>query len=54
MEWVLQAIDEVDDAIGAIKYGWLGLTAEMRLSSDVGAAAAGLRAALRAALATRP
>jgi len=54
MEWVLQAIDEVDDAVGAIKHCWLGLAAEMRLLLDVGAAAAGFRAALRAALAARP
>jgi hypothetical protein len=27
MEWVLQVVDEVDDALGALRHGWLGLNA---------------------------
>jgi hypothetical protein len=27
MEWVLQVADEIDDAIGAVRHGWVGLTA---------------------------
>ena len=29
MEWVLQAVDEFDDAIGALRHGWLGLHVEI-------------------------
>jgi len=29
MEWMLQVIDEVDDAIGAFKHRWLGLGSEI-------------------------
>lgn len=29
MEWVLQVIDEVDDAIGALQHGRLGLNAQV-------------------------
>jgi hypothetical protein len=28
MEWVLQVVDEVDDAIGALRHTWLGINAE--------------------------
>jgi hypothetical protein len=31
MEWVLQVIDEIDDAIGAVRLCSLGLTAELGL-----------------------
>ncbi|MGO9512027.1 MAG: hypothetical protein ACLP2F_00090 [Steroidobacteraceae bacterium] len=29
MEWVLQVVDEFDDAVGALRHGWLGLHAEI-------------------------
>lgn len=29
MEWVLQVADEVDDALGLLRHGWLGLAAEV-------------------------
>jgi hypothetical protein len=39
MEWVLQVADEIDDAIGAMRHGWIGLTAPIvALMSSIGAA----------------
>jgi len=39
MEWVLQVVDEIDDAIGAMRHGWVGLTAPIGvLMSSFGAA----------------
>jgi len=29
MEWMLQLIDELDDAFGALKHRWLGLRTEI-------------------------
>ncbi len=29
MEWVLQVVDEFDDAVGALRHGWLGFHAEI-------------------------
>jgi hypothetical protein len=29
MEWVLQVVDEVDDAFGILRHSWLGLIAEI-------------------------
>ena len=29
MEWVLQVVDEVDDAFGLLRHHWLGLAAEL-------------------------
>ena len=29
MEWMLQVADEVDDALGALRHGWLGVAAEL-------------------------
>ena len=29
MEWVLQVVDEFDDAVGAFRHGCMGLTAEV-------------------------
>ena len=29
MEWVLQVVDEVDDAFGLLRHGWLGVAAEL-------------------------
>jgi hypothetical protein len=42
MEWVLQLVDEIDDAIGVARHGWLGL------SAHIGALFAGLSARLAA------
>jgi hypothetical protein len=28
MEWMLQVVDEIDDAIGAMRHGWTGIHAE--------------------------
>jgi len=36
MEWVLQAADELDDLLGAMRHGWLGLAAELGALSLVG------------------
>ena len=36
MEWVLQAADEFDDLLAAVRHGWLGLTAELGALSLVG------------------
>jgi hypothetical protein len=39
MEWVLQVVDEIDDAIGAMRHGWVGFTAPIgMLVSSFGAA----------------
>jgi hypothetical protein len=29
MEWMLQVVDEFDDALSLIRHGWLGLIAEV-------------------------
>jgi hypothetical protein len=29
MEWVLQVVDEIDDAIAMLRHGWLGLHARL-------------------------
>ena len=29
MEWVLQVVDEIDDAIGVMRHGWLGIHAQI-------------------------
>ena len=29
MEWVLQVVDEIDDAVGVLRLGWLGLVTEI-------------------------
>ncbi|HWJ34854.1 MAG TPA: hypothetical protein VNR70_06290 [Steroidobacteraceae bacterium] len=43
MEWVLQLVDEIDDAIGAARHGWLGINAQMNvLLGGVAAAAGGM------------
>jgi len=38
MEWVLQMVDEFDDAVGAIRHGCMGVTAEvgMLLGGTIG------------------
>jgi len=45
MEWVLQVVDEIDDAIGVVRHGWLGIYAQF-----VGFSAAALSSRIR----TRP
>jgi hypothetical protein len=42
MEWVLQVVDEIDDAIGVLRHGWLGIRAQIAvlLGSVLAAAAA--------------
>ena len=36
MEWVLQVVDEIDDAIGALRLCALGLCAEVGLTAAAG------------------
>lgn len=40
MEWVLQVVDEIDDAIGAVRHGWDGVHAETGVLWGGGIAAA--------------
>ncbi|MDB6084485.1 MAG: hypothetical protein JWN43_2366 [Gammaproteobacteria bacterium] len=49
MEWVLQLIDEIDDAVGAVRHGWLGFNAQISvlLGSIAGMAAAALGGTLK-------
>jgi len=46
MEWMLQVVDEIDDAVGALRLCFVGLAAEIGLlvagSLGVGAIAAGI------------
>ncbi|MGA2342075.1 MAG: hypothetical protein ABSG29_02705 [Steroidobacteraceae bacterium] len=54
MEWILQVVDEFDDAFGILRHGWLGLVAEIGELSlaglGVGAAVAGPRLGAQPAL----
>jgi hypothetical protein len=43
MEWMLQVADEVDDAFGVLRHGWLGVAAEV---GSVILAGGGIAAAL--------
>jgi hypothetical protein len=36
MEWVLQVVDEFDDAYSALRHGWLGINAEISALSIAG------------------
>jgi hypothetical protein len=45
MEWMLQAVDEVDDAVGALRLFALGFNAEIGLVLASGAAASAVCAA---------
>jgi hypothetical protein len=42
MEWMLQVADEVDDALGLLRHGWLGIAAglDSRMLAGAGTAAA--------------
>jgi hypothetical protein len=31
MEWVLQVVDEIDDAIGVARHRWLGFSAQINV-----------------------
>jgi hypothetical protein len=42
MEWMLQMVDEVDDAVATLRHGWLGLYTEIGVFSAAGAAIAAL------------
>jgi hypothetical protein len=46
MEWVLQAVDEVDDVVGALRLYALGFNAEFGLVVASSAAASAVYAAL--------
>jgi hypothetical protein len=55
MEWVLQVVDEIDDAIGVLRHGWLGIRAQIAvlLGSVLAAAAAAATGKVAATLWTR-
>ncbi len=45
MEWLLQVVDEFDDALSAARHGWLGVSSEGSLllaGAGIGAAAIAL------------
>jgi hypothetical protein len=46
MEWMLQVVDEIDDAIGILRHCWLGAAAEFPvfLAGGAGLGAAGATA----------
>jgi hypothetical protein len=56
MEWMLQVVDEFDDAFGMLRHGWLGLVAEigtpMLAAASMAAAVAGPRLGADPALIT--
>jgi hypothetical protein len=45
MEWMLQAVDEVDDAVSAVRLYAMGIAAELRFVAGAGAAVFALCAA---------
>jgi hypothetical protein len=45
MEWVLQVVDEIDDAVAMLRHGWLGAQAH------IGTLAGGLATATASAVA---
>jgi hypothetical protein len=55
MEWVLQVVDEIDDAIGVLRHGWLGIRAQIAvlLGSVLAAAAAAATGTVAPTLWTR-
>ena len=46
MEWMLQVVDEFDDAVSALRHGWLGINAEIGVWLFAGLAIGALLAAL--------
>jgi hypothetical protein len=48
MEWILQVVDEIDDAIGALRLFFLGLAAEIGLAVAGGLGIGAIGAALAA------
>ena len=36
MEWMLQVVDEMDDALGALQHHWFGLRVELGLVLEFG------------------
>jgi hypothetical protein len=46
MEWVLQVVDEFDDACSAFKHGWMGIASELGMLSLAGAGIGSVLAAL--------
>jgi len=49
MEWVLQVVDEIDDVIGVVRHGWIGVNAQIGLLFGGMAAAAGAAFKVRTA-----
>jgi hypothetical protein len=48
MEWILQVIDEVDDALAALRHGWLGFHVESGVALAAGLTMVAIAAALAA------
>jgi hypothetical protein len=48
MEWMLQVVDEIDDALGAARLYWLGLAAEIGLALAGGLGIGAIIAAIAA------
>ena len=53
MEWVLQLVDEIDDAIGVLRHGWLGIRAQIGVLLAAMLAAAAATVTAGATLRTR-
>ena len=53
MEWVLQVVDEIDDAIGVLRHGWLGIRAQIGVLLAAMLAAAAATGTAGATLRTR-
>jgi hypothetical protein len=51
MEWVLQVVDEIDDAIAIVRHRWLG--AQVHIGTLTGALAAAMASALAAGFRVR-
>jgi hypothetical protein len=41
MEWILQVVDEIDDAVAVVRHGWLGVHAHLSMLAAGAASAAG-------------
>jgi hypothetical protein len=46
MEWVLQVVDEFDDACSAFRHGWMGIASELGIPAFAGAGLGSVLAAL--------